>query len=201
MQEAPRARGAGDGPWKPLCWDACVSPSLRLITTAWPQTLAFKLAPSLERSNLPQTPLSRARGSLRVGDWPVPQRVWVSRLGTAPMPLEGPGRSGLNRPFPGLTPQGGDRHSHLPPFSSLLGHRSSAQCFSVPKSLILRLERQDGSREDLCPGCTEIIREMQLSSGEHPPPCSRQVGVAGGSSLSRPPWREPAGPEARAGGS
>lgn len=52
-----------------------------------------------------------------------------------------------------------------------------SECFSVPKSLILRLEQQDRSREVSCPGCMQIIREMQLSSGSvFPPP--RRVGVA-----------------------
>lgn len=94
---------------------------------------------------------------------------------------EGPGLSGFNCPSRGLMAKVGDCGAHLP-LSSLLGKpaRKSIQCsecFSVPKSLILRLEQQDRSREVSCPGCTQIIREMELSSGgTFPPP--RRVGVA-----------------------
>lgn len=98
-----------------------------------------------------------------------------------PAPRGGSRPLGGQLPFPGPDGRGGDCVSHFS-LSSLLEKpaRKSIQCsecFSVPKPLILRLEQQDRSQEVSCPGCLQLIREMQLSSGGvFPPP--RGVGVA-----------------------
>lgn len=78
--------------------------------------------------------------------------------------------------------------------------RKSIQCsewFSVPKSLIRRLEHQDRPQEASCPGCMEIIREMELSSGGAVLPPRREHGGlavpgearrAAPSSIQGSPW-------------
>lgn len=70
-------------------------------------------------------------------------------------------------------------HTSPPPFLENWARKLTqcSECFSVPKSLMLRLEQQDRSQEDACPGSMEIIREMQLSSGGAvlPPGWGRRV--------------------------
>lgn len=66
------------------------------------------------------------------------------------------------------------------PFSRKQARKSiqCSECFSVPKSLILRLEHQYRSQEASCSGCMEIIREMQLSSGGAALPPKQEQGQA-----------------------